>query len=159
MTHSASKRLFARDITGTITANRQPVEVEWRAGTLLIDEPKFHGGQDLGPDPFTLIVAGLVGCTLNTLRMYIHRKGWLVEDITVYANLVQREDPFGTLILRTIVFGQPVSDEQAGKLLQIAKNCPAARLLEGRIVLDTVVDELGSASQHATEVRDVRGPV
>lgn len=136
-----SKRLFARDITGTITANRQAVEVEWRAGTLLIDEPKFNGGQDLGPDPFTMIVAGLVGCTLTTLRMYIHRKGWLVEDITVYANLVQQQEPFRTVILRTIVVGQPVSDEQAEKLLYIARNCPAAKLLEGEIVIDTVLDE------------------
>ena len=30
----------------------------------------------MGPDPFTLILAGLVGCTLTTLRMYVHRKGW-----------------------------------------------------------------------------------
>jgi putative redox protein len=153
------RRLFARDITGTVTAARPAVDVEWRAGTLVIDEPKFNGGHDLGPDPFTMIVAGLVGCTLTTLRMYIHRKGWLVEDITVYANLVQTEDPFRTVILRTIVFGQPVSDEQAEKLLQIAKNCPAARLLEGRIEIDTVIDEADSGDHQGRGVRDVRGAV
>ena len=134
------KRLFARDITGSITADRQEVEVEWRAGTLLIDEPKFNGGQDLGPDPFTMIVAGLVGCTLTTLRMYIRRKGWQIDDITVYANLVQQQEPFRTIILRTIVVGQQVTEEQGEKLLYIAKNCPAARLLEGEIVIDTVLD-------------------
>jgi len=134
------KRLFAKDITGTITAGRQLVDVEWRAGTLLIDEPKSNGGQDLGPDPFTMIVAGLVGCTLTTLRMYIHRKGWLVQDITVHANMIQQQEPFRTIILRTIVLGQEVSDEQGEKLLSIAKNCPAARLLEGEIIIDTVLD-------------------
>ena len=134
------KRLFAKDITGTITAGRQLVDVEWRAGTLLIDEPKSNGGQDLGPDPFTMIVAGLVGCTLTTLRMYIHRKGWLVQDITVHANMIQQQEPFRTIILRTIVLGQEVSDEQGEKLLSIAKNWPAARLLEGEIIIDTVLD-------------------
>ena len=134
------KRLFAKDITGTITAGRQLVDVEWRAGTLLIDEPKSNGGQDLGPDPFTMIVAGLVGCTLTTLRMYIHRKGWLVQDITVHANMIQQQEPFRTIILRTIVLGREVSDEQGEKLLSIAKNCPAARLLEGEIIIDTVLD-------------------
>ena len=134
------KRLFARDITGSITAGSQPVEVEWRAGTLLIDEPKSNGGNDLGPDPFTLIVAGLVGCTLTTLRMYIRRKGWQIDDITVYANLVQQQHPFRPIILRTIVLGEPATDEQGEKLLHVAKNCPAARLLEGGIVLDTVLD-------------------
>ena len=133
------KRLFARDITGTITANRQQVDVEWRAGTLLIDEPKFNGGQDLGPDPFTMIVAGLVGCTLTTLRMYIRRKGWHIEDITVHANML-RQDPSRTVILRTIVVGQSVTAEQGERLLYIAKNCPVARLLEGEIVIDTVLD-------------------
>jgi len=140
MSRAELKRLFAKDITGTITANRQQVDVEWRAGTLLIDEPKFNGGQDLGPDPFTMIVAGLVGCTLTTLRMYIRRKGWQIEDITVHANLVQQQEPFRTIILRTIVVGQAVTDEQGEKLLYIAKNCPAARLLEGEIVIDTVLD-------------------
>ena len=140
MNRTESKRIFARDITGTITANRQQVDVEWRAGTLLIDEPKFNGGQDLGPDPFTMIMAGLVGCTLTTLRMYIRRKGWQLDDITVHANLVQQQEPFRSIILRTIVPGQPVTDEQGEKLLYIAKNCPAARLLEGEIVLDTVLD-------------------
>jgi putative redox protein len=140
MIRSESKRLFAKDITGTITANRQVVDVEWRAGTLVIDEPKFNGGQDLGPDPFTMIVAGLVGCTLTTLRMYIRRKGWQIEDITVHANLVQQQEPFRTIILRTVVVGQSITEEQGEKLLHIAKNCPAARLLEGEIVIDTVLD-------------------
>jgi putative redox protein len=140
MNRNEAKGLFARDITGTVTANRQQVDVEWRAGTLLIDEPKFNGGQDLGPDPFTMIVAGLVGCTLTTLRMYIRRKGWQLDDITVHANMVQQQEPFRTIILRTIVLGQSVTDEQGEKLLYIAKNCPAARLLEGEIVIDTVLD-------------------
>lgn len=134
------KRLFATDISGTVGADRPQVEVQWRAGTLLIDEPTSNGGQDLGPDPFTLIVAGLIGCTLTTMRMYIRRKGWPIDDIRVYANMVQQRVPRETIILRTIEIGQPVTDEQSERLLYIAKNCPAARLLEGEIVIDTVLD-------------------
>jgi putative redox protein len=140
MNRDESKRLFASDVTGTVTANRQQVDIEWRAGMLLIDEPKFNGGQDLGPDPFTLIVAGLVGCTLTTLRMYIRRKGWQIEDIRVHANMIQRQDPFRTVILRTIVLDPSVTDEQSERLLHIAKNCPVAKLLEGELVIDTVLD-------------------
>ena len=152
MNRNESKRLFARDISGTITAHRQEVEVEWRAGTLVIDEPKFNGGQDLGPDPFTMIVAGLIGCTLTTLRMYIRRKGWQIDDIRVDANMVQQQDPFRTIILRTVVVGQAVTEEQSAKLLHIAKNCPAARLLEGEIEIDTVLDAASSESRRDTEV-------
>ena len=144
MIRIGAKRLFAKDITGTITANRQQVDVEWRAGTLVIDEPTFNGGQDLGPDPFTMIVAGLVGCTLNTLRMYIRRKGWHIDDIRVDANIVQQQEPLRTIILRTVFPGQALTDEQGERLLHIAKSCPAARLLEGEIVLDTVLGGKGA---------------
>lgn len=143
MTHSRSKQLFAKDITGAISADRPQVDVQWRAGTLTIDEPPFNGGQDLGPDPFTMVVAGLIGCTLTTLRMYIHRKGWKIDDITVAANMVQQRDPFKTIIWRSIVIGQPVTSEQCERLLYIARNCPVARLLEGEIVIETVLDGHG----------------
>ncbi len=134
------KRIFARDIRGTISAARQQAQIEWRAGTLIVDEPPFNGGQDLGPDPFTLIVVGLVGCTLTTLRMYIRRKGWSIDDITVSANMTQQSEPFRTTIRRTVVVGQSISDEQRDKLLYIARNCPVARLLQGDMVLETVLN-------------------
>ena len=137
------KQLFSKDITGTISADRQEVDVEWRAGALVVDEPKFNGGHDLGPDPFTLIVAGLVGCTLTTLRMYIQRKGWDIHDIKVSANMVQQPEPFRTTISRSVVVGQPITDDQRDRLLYIARNCPAARLLQGEIVIDTVLDADG----------------
>lgn len=37
-------------------------------------------------------------------------------------------------------FFEGVSDEQGEKLLEIAKNCPAARLLAGEIILDTALE-------------------
>jgi putative redox protein len=140
MPEQRRKRLFAKDITGTIAANRQQVDVQWRAGTLVIDEPTFNGGQDKGPDPFTLILAGLVGCTLTTLRMYVRRKGWSIDDIRVDANMVQQREPFRTTIWRTVAVGQAITEEQRAKLLHIAVNCPVARLLEGEIVIQTELD-------------------
>jgi len=131
--------LFAKDLVGTITAARQHAEIQWRAGTLIVDEPVFNGGHDLGPDPFTLVLSGLVGCTLNTLRMYVRRKGWTITDITVTANLTQQPEPFRTTIFRKITIGNPVTEEQRDKLLNIAKHCPVARLLEGEIVIDTAM--------------------
>jgi putative redox protein len=140
MPHQEPRRLFAEDITGAIAANRQQVDVQWRAGTLVIDEPTFNGGQDKGPDPFTLVLAGLVGCTLTTLRTYVHRKGWNIDDVKVAANMVQQREPFRTMIWRTVVIGQAITNEQRDKLLFIANDCPVARLLEGTIVIRTVLD-------------------
>jgi putative redox protein len=128
---------FAKDIVGRVAADRQQVEIAWRAGTLLVDEPRSNGGQDLGPDPFTLVLSGLIGCTLTTLRMYIRRKGWAIHDIEVVANMQQQSDPFRTTIHRTVRIADPITDEQREKLLYIAKNCPVAKWLEGDIDIQT----------------------
>jgi putative redox protein len=141
MTIETRPRLFfANDITGSISANRQQVGVQWRAGEFVVDEPVFNGGADLGPDPFTLVLAGLLGCTLTTMRMYIRRKGWDVHDIRASVNMMQQTDPFKTIVVRKIVIGDPLSAEQKQRLLYIAKNCPVAKWLEGEVVIDTALE-------------------
>src|ERR1700754_1023225 len=128
--------LFAKDITGDLVKDRQEVTINWRAGQLVLDEPTFNGGKDIGPDPFTTVLSGLVGCTLTTLRMYIKRKGWDITDIHCAVNMIQHEDPFKTTILRTLSFGKPVTDAQKERLLWIAVNCPVAKLLQGNIIIN-----------------------
>ena len=134
-------RLFAKDITGDLVKDRQEVTINWRAGQLVLDEPSFNGGKDLGPDPFTTVLSGLVGCTLTTLRMYITKKGWDITDIHCSVNMLQQKEPFKTSIFRTLSFGQPVTDEQKERLLWVAMNCPVARLLQGEISIDTRLSE------------------
>ncbi|MBS1602980.1 MAG: OsmC family protein [Bacteroidetes bacterium] len=132
-----SIRLFPKDITGDIVKDRQEVVINWRAGQLVLDEPSFNGGQDIGPDPFSTVLSGLAGCTLTTLRMYIKKKEWDITDIHCSVNMHQQSEPFKTSIFRTVSFGQPVTAEQKERLLWIAKNCPVARLLQGEIAIDT----------------------
>lgn len=134
-------RLFAKDITGDLVKDRQEVTINWRAGQLVLDEPSFNGGKDIGPDPFTAVLSGLVGCTLTTLRMYIKRKNWDITDIHCSVNMLQETEPFKTSIFRTLSFGQPVTDEQKERLLWVAVNCPVARLLQGEIVINTRLSE------------------
>jgi putative redox protein len=130
-------RLFAKDITGDILKDRQEVTVNWRAGQLLLDEPTFNGGNDNGPDPFTTVLSGLIGCTLTTLRMYIKKKGWDINDIHCSVNILQQTEPFRATIFRTLSFGQPITDAQKERLLWIAVNCPVAKLLQGEININT----------------------
>ncbi|OQP45275.1 hypothetical protein A4H97_32675 [Niastella yeongjuensis] len=134
-------RLFPKDITGNLVKDRQEVVINWRSGQLVLDEPPFNGGKDIGPDPFTAILSGLVGCTLTTLRMYINKKGWDITDIHCSVNMWQEQEPFKTCIYRTVSFGQPVTEEQKEKLLWIAKNCPAAKLLQGEIVIESYLSD------------------
>ena len=137
--------LFAKDITGDLVKGRQEVTINWRMGQLVLDEPSFNGGKDIGPDPFTTVLSGLIGCTLTTLRMYIHRKGWDITDIHCSVNISQEIEPFKTMIFRTVSFGQPVTDAQKERLLWVARNCPVAKLLQGEIQIDTHLSDDAAA--------------
>jgi putative redox protein len=84
------KYILTEPLVASIAEIKYQTKIEWRNGVLLSDEPVSLGGQDLGPDPYTLLLSSLASCTLATLRMYIDRKEWKVPEITVKANLFQR---------------------------------------------------------------------
>jgi putative redox protein len=128
---------FDKPIQGSIGKGKYQVTIQWRNGQFIADESISSGGQDKGPDPFTLLLSSLASCTLATLRMYIDRKGWDVPEITVGVNLFQqtREGELVSIIDKDIRFTQKLTDEQRAKLLEIADNCPISRLLKGSISL------------------------
>jgi putative redox protein len=49
---------------------------------LVADEPA-PVGDDTGPTPYDLVLAGLGACKSMTVRMYADRKGWPLEEIRV----------------------------------------------------------------------------
>lgn len=127
---------LALPVRGSIGTAKYQCTIKWRNGKFIADEPPSSGGEDQGPDPYTLLLSSLVTCTLVTLRMYIDRKGWTIPEIKVNANLFQekKEEVMHTIIDRDISFPESVTDAaQKKKLLEIAKNCPISRLLEGQI--------------------------
>jgi putative redox protein len=103
--------LLSDDILATIGEQKYYVEVSWRNGTLIMDEPENLNGKDLGPDPYTTLLASLAGCTLSTLRMYIDRKRWSIPEIHVKLNMSQNESlPLETTIKREISFSSDVDE-------------------------------------------------
>ena len=67
---------------------------EVRAGRhhFVVDEGPHVGGDDEGPNPYQLVLAGLVQCTAATLRMYANRKGWALGEVKVRARLLRTGD-------------------------------------------------------------------
>lgn len=104
---------------------------------IIVDEPNDKGGKDTGMDPFGLLLASLGSCTGITLRMYINRKMWIVDEITVDLELFKTDD--GILIERLITFKGELIQEQIDRLLQIADHCPIHKILTGNISITTSI--------------------
>ena len=130
--------LLENDITGSIGTQLYYAEIVWRNGVLIMDEPESQGGKDLGPDPYTTLLASLAGCTLSTLRMYVERKGWIIPEIKVKLNMRQvKGDALRTEIKREISFGEGCPADQVERLLVIAQKCPVSKILVGEIIINT----------------------
>ena len=110
------------------------------------DEP-LGIGDDTGPSPYDLVLAGLGACTSMTLRMFANRKQWPLEHVSVQLthDRVHSDDCHDPTakpcmvdtIERTITLTGPLSDDQRNRLLEIAEKCPVHRTLVGDLHVST----------------------
>ena len=99
--------------------------------SFIVDEPLEKGGKDIGPAPGDYLCAAVASCKAITLRMYVQRKQWNVDEIKVNVNLVlgtQMSSGNNTFYCQ-INFKGDLDDEQQKRLLVIANSCPLHRLL------------------------------
>lgn len=104
---------------------------------IISDEPIAIGGMEKGTSPQGLLLASLGSCTAITLRMYIDRKMWAVDEITVDLELFNVGG--GTLIERQLNFKGELNDDQRKRLVQIANACPIHKILTGSIKIETAL--------------------
>jgi len=119
------------------------VSIQAGRHTLVGDEPVAAGGDDLGPNPYELLLAALGECTVMTLRMYAGRKQWPLENTHVTlthdkvhaADCQDCETKAGKLdrIERVIELIGPLDDAQRARLMEIADMCPVHRTLHSEV--------------------------
>jgi len=122
-------------------------EVRYGAGhSFITDEPVAAGGEDAGPDPYTLVLAALGSCISMTLKLYARRKQWPLESVTVHLRqsrihakdcqeCMQDKEGFVHRIERKVSLTGPLSEEQRTRLQEIAHKCPVHRTLTSEIVI------------------------
>src|SRR5678810_78203 len=132
-----------------VVTSKQNLQNEVRYGAdhrLITDEPIEIGGEDAGPDPYTLLLAALGSCISMTVTLYARRKQWPLENVTVRlrqnrihskdcAECVQNKDGYVHRIERSVSFTGPLSEEQRARLEEIAHKCPIHKTLSSEIVI------------------------
>jgi len=127
-------------------------EVRYGVGqTFQTDEPRELGGDDAGPNPYTLLLAALGSCISMTVNLYARRKQWPVENVTVrlrqnrmHAKDCQEcndKEGFIHRIERSVTITGDLSDEQHARLQEIAHKCPVHKTLTSKIVIAEMKDE------------------
>lgn len=128
-------------------------EVRYGAGhSFTTDEPVEAGGEDAGPDPYTLLLAALGTCISMTVTLYARRKQWALETVTVRLrqNRIHAKDckeceqlseGYVHRIERAVSFTGPLSEEQRARLQEIAHKCPVSKTLMSPIVIADLEDE------------------
>jgi putative redox protein len=115
------------------------------------DEPREAGGEDAGPDPYTLLLGALGSCISMTVHLYARRKQWPVETVTVRLrqNRIHAKDcqdctdkeGFIHRIQRAVEVTGDLSEEQHARLQEIAHKCPVHKTLTSTIVIKDLKDE------------------
>lgn len=118
------------------------------------DEPEGVG-DDLGPNPYELLLASLGTCTAMTLLLYTRRKEWPVEAIEVECRhervhaadadadeeeMEKRTGGMIDLITREIRLHGDLTEEQRTRIAVIATKCPVTKTLQNQPrILDEVL--------------------
>ena len=118
---------------------------------LVTDEPIEAGGEDAGPDPYTLLLAALGSCISMTVTLYAKRKDWPLERVIVRLRqgrihavdcqeCTQGTEGYVHRIERSVTFEGDLSEEQRVRLQEIAHKCPVHKTLTSEIVISQLND-------------------
>jgi putative redox protein len=110
-------------------------DIAIRQFQLTADEPTSLGGDDRGPTPTELVMAGLGSCKAITIQMYAERKGWSLDrvSVAVESQIVEQQ----TVIFAHLTLEGDLSDEQRDRLREIGDRCPVHHLLAGTVDIQT----------------------
>lgn len=128
---------MAVTVKASLGKTKYYTEVTAGENQIITDEPVDKGGQNKGFNPMEILATSLASCTAATLRMYIERKEWDVENISVEVELENFPLTKRAVFKRDISFVGTLDDEQMKRLHTIADACPVHKILTNDIEILT----------------------
>jgi uncharacterized OsmC-like protein len=117
--------------------------------SFVADEPEDYGGDNVGVDPYELLLSALGACTNITLLMFARRKGWDLRSVEttltndrIYGEDCRRcedDNEYLDVLQRDVVLRGKLTETQVERLRRIAGKCPVHKTLSrGLVVEDTL---------------------
>ena len=108
--------------------------------SLIADEPKSVGGDDLGFSPFELLQAALGACTNMTLKLYAERKKWDLKEVYTHLSFIRDtvDSQRIEIITKKIELEGNLTEEQKERLIEIAAKCPVNKTLLAGVKIKTL---------------------
>lgn len=119
--------------------NTFKTDIYAREHHFIVDEPTKLGGENLGPTPMEFLEASLASCTTITLKMYLNRKDWDVQEITVDTHINKNEKYEYQSIDKSIEIKGKIDPQQLDRLLIISKKCPVHKFMEKSITINSKI--------------------
>lgn len=108
--------------------------------SFMADEPMRIGGDDLGPTPYDLLLAGLGACTSMTIKLVAERESIPLTGVSIELRhsrhhaqdsaASMNERPRLERIERVLTLEGDLSDAQRARLVTVADRCPVHRTLK-----------------------------
>jgi putative redox protein len=129
----------------TVSSGSQPYEtsIATEKHSWTADEPIELGGTDSGPSPYELLLSAVGACIVITVQMYAGRKAWPLDSVKVELEFnrvhaadcsdCEKQRGFVSEISTRIALSGSLTEEQRGRILEIAGKCPVKRSLEGEV--------------------------
>ena len=108
----------------------QRYDVKMGRHTVITDQPKTDGGDDLGPSPAVMLLGALAGCGVSSAGAYLENKGLPQEGLEVSVEAFHAQRPYRLGSFKVKVSLPPGIDAKYHKIIErVVKTCTVQKTL------------------------------
>jgi len=120
-------------INASFSGENYKITLQNGSHTIYSDEPDDKGGKNMGLSPFEILSSSLAACTTITLKMYVDRKNWLIDELLIevsFETFTENEMLKANFVRNITIKGSLIGEKEKQRLLQIAEACPVSKILK-----------------------------